>query len=536
MAKKPDGITLADLIAGQQNTKTKMNAAVEAQLKSILAQEKLAKLDEKLQVIQTAESIRSEKDESLSAKELKSGLLDKTGDGANANIIKMLAEIKKSNGFLKKQNEANAVLGKVGDRREFKTIGQRLSGVKDNVKDFFTMRGFLDKTGIVKRGSGGIFGEALDAREDRQKYARARIAAGDPTVNLHGKEGARKIFERQRGEQQQLVRDTNKNDAKLSEYKRLNISDRQIGLSPETKAKVGLAARWQKVDPSVRTNSNDMSESEIEQARAVEEQTNVLNKIEENTRPLESSSMSSDAEKESKGGLIDKIMPGLGIAAALTSLATVFSAIKTVIKKIALPVAIIMSLYDGIIAAIEGYEQNGIMGAAEGFITGALNSVVGSLLDLVKNVAAWIVGALGFDKAKEFLDSFSFTDIIKDFVHHLFRGIGLVKDMVLKLTDFISSIKIPKFKIFGMEFGGDDSTNYKSNQKIASPTPSTANKVYNESAKVDAANKQPQVAQKQSTVVSAPTQINNSTQNAVFRPTVRNNDNTVNSYFKSRFA
>lgn len=102
MANKPDGMTLADLIAGQQKTNLKMNASVEAQLKSILAQEKLAKLDEKLQVIQTAESIRSEKDESLSAEELKRGLLDKTGDGANANIVKMLAEIKKTNTILKK--------------------------------------------------------------------------------------------------------------------------------------------------------------------------------------------------------------------------------------------------------------------------------------------------------------------------------------------------------------------------------------------------------------------------------------------------
>ena len=195
----------------------------------------------------------------------------------------MLAEIKKSNGFLKKQNDAKGVLDKTGDRREFKTIGQRIGGIKDNIKDFFTADGFLHKTGIVKRGSGGIFSEALGARRDRKDYAKARIEAGDPTQNLYGKEGAAEIFERQRGEQQQLVRDTNKNDAKLQKYKDFNIAENQIAKSPEMKAKTGLAERWQKSDPSTRikTDENDISESEIEQAKISEEQTDVLNKIEE---------------------------------------------------------------------------------------------------------------------------------------------------------------------------------------------------------------------------------------------------------------
>jgi hypothetical protein len=561
-----------------------MNASVEAQLKSILAQEKLAKLDEKLQVIQTAESIKSERDESLSAEELKKGLLNKTGDGANANIVKMLAEIKKTNTILKKQNDPKAVLDKVGERREFKTIGQRVTGVKENVKDFFSMRGFLDKTGIVKRGSGGIFGEALDAREDRQKYAKNRIQAGDPTVHLHGKEGARKIFERQRGEQQQLVRDTNKNDAKLKEYKDLNVSDRQIGLSPEMKAKEGLAERWQKSDPSTRikpdnsalADENNMSESEIEQAKISEEQTDVLNKIEENTRPSDQD-VKPKEEAKAGGGLLDGIMGSLGsgLMSAFKFLFSPANLLKA-FTKVFVPAMIIGSLVNGIMDGFKTFAETGSI--SEALIAG-LGGVL-SFLSFGLFDAETIKGLV--DSVSGFIDEYIITPIknlfgsIKDSILGVFGLGGDDKESKAKpnktaITNAPPSVKTteqvsgtlkgvtgdqikshPNFKKYLAEeesnFPGS-SENYASaadrvkedmvkeqSAKVKAVTPSMGNKVYGESAKVDAANKQPAAAQKQSTVISAPTQVNNSTQNATFKTPVRNQDNTVNSYLKSRYV
>jgi hypothetical protein len=707
MANKPDGITLADLIAGQQKTNLKMNASVEAQLKSILAQEKLAKLDEKLQVVQTVESIRSEKDESLSAEELKKGLLNKTGDGANANIVKMLAEIKKSNGFLKKQNDAKGVLDKTGDRREFKTIGQRVTGVKDNVKDFFSMRGFLDKTGIVKRGSGGIFGEALDAREDRQKYAKNRIQAGDPTVHLHGKEGARKIFERQRGEQQQLVRDTNKNDAKLKEYKDFNISERQIGLSPEMKAKEGLAARWQKSDPSTRikTDENDMSESEIEQAKISEEQTDVLNKIEENTRGANAEQVK-PKEEESKGGMLSGLGKGIsgvggalgdaakGLLALAASVWIISKAFKNfaeiewetmskgmlVIGALVTATAFIKSsdasktlLALGAALYITGMAfknfaeidwetmSKGII--AIGALTAAVIAIgmlgpvvlAGAATLLALGAALW-VASKAFENVAESMDTFAagmerigaisgadlmgtaagilavsaamaafgagsavaglgnlvsgLLSIGQDSPIDKLEKMAKLGDGLQKAADGLERIgkamktigtsgaaievgkdsiktkgttKAPMTKIAGPDTKTSETVsgtlkgvtgdqirshpnfkkylaeeeanfpgspeNYASaadrvkedmvkeqSAKVKAVTPTAGNKVYGESAKVDAANKQPAAAQKQSTVISAPTQVNNSTQNATFKTPVRNQDNTVNSYLKSRYV
>jgi hypothetical protein len=752
MAKKPDAMTLADLLAGQQNTNSKMNASVEAQIKAALVQENLAK---------NAESLKSENIETKSSEELKKGLLDKTGDGANANIIKMIAEIKKTNGFLKKQNDAKEVLGKTGDRREFKTIGQRIGGIKDNVKDFFTADGFLDKTGIVKRGSGGIFSEALGARRDRIDYAKAREEAGDPTSRLHGKEGARKIFERQRGEQQQLVRDTNKNEAKLKEYKDLNISDRQIAKSPEMKAKEDLAARWQKSDPSTRIKSdeNDMSESEIEQAKTNEEQTNTLNKIEENTRPS-AEQVKPKEGKEEKGGILSglgKGMAGIGgalggaakgllalaasvwiISKAFQNFATVkFSdfmmgigaitalvvatkfikdgdASKTllalgaallitsialknfgdigwesiikgglVLGGLALATKLIKDVSAaGTLLALGGallitsmafknfaeidWETMGKGILAIGALTAAVIAIgmlgpvvlAGAATLLALGAALW-VASKAFENVAESMDTFAagmerigaisgadlmgtaagilavsaamaafgagsavaglgnlvsgLLSIGQDSPIDKLEKIAKLGDGLQKAADGLERIgkamqtigtsgasievgkdsiktkgapkgaKAPMTKIAGPDtktsetvsgtlkgvtgdqirshpnfkkYLAEEEANFpgspenyevaedrvkvdmvkEQSPQVKQVTPTAGNKVYGESAKVDAANKQPAVAQKASTVISAPTQVNNSTQNTSFKSPVRNQDNTVSSYLKSRYV
>ena len=309
MAKKPEGISLADLLIGQKNSNLKMNATIEAQLRSHLEVEKIAKQDRLLQVIQTVDSVKSVDDEDKIVTELNDGLVKKSGDGLNANVIK-LVKLAQDNNKFNIDNSKN-VLAKTGDRREFKTIGQRIGGIKDNVKDFFTARGFLDKTGIVKRGSGGIFSEPLDAREDRQKYAKAREAAGDPTSKLHGKEGARKIFEKQRGEQQELTRQQHKLEKKKKVWEDLNIDPTLIHKGT-TKESMALATKFEKVDPSVRsanynpeTKKEDLTEADVKNNENQTEQIDLLSKIEKNTEP--GNLKPPTAKEDNKGGLFSGI-------------------------------------------------------------------------------------------------------------------------------------------------------------------------------------------------------------------------------------
>jgi hypothetical protein len=76
----------------------------------------------------------------------------------------------------------------------------------------------------------------------------------------------------------------------------------------------------------------------------------------------------------------------------------------------------IITIYDTIMGALDGFKQDGILGGIKGAIAGFVNSIFGGILDLLKDGVSWILNALGFENASKALDSFSFQDIIKEAV------------------------------------------------------------------------------------------------------------------------
>lgn len=109
------------------------------------------------------------------------------------------------------------------------------------------------------------------------------------------------------------------------------------------------------------------------------------------------------------------------------------SVLTKVLGKIALPLTIILALYDTIVGAIEGYKEDGIIGALKGGISGLLGSVIGGLLDLVKDGVSWLLGALGWESAEETLDSFSFTQLITD-------GVNGIIDMFVNMFTYVGEM------------------------------------------------------------------------------------------------
>lgn len=133
--------------------------------------------------------------------------------------------------------------------------------------------------------------------------------------------------------------------------------------------------------------------------------------------------------------------------------------------KLFYPITVIMTLWDTVKGALEGWEKDGLVGAVKGAITGLANSLVGGLLDLAKNAISWLFGVFGFDGIEKFLDSFSFQDIIKDFVEALFSPLQLLQDIIMhpidtikgifdKMVSWFTDFEIPKigFTVFGKEF------------------------------------------------------------------------------------
>ena len=81
-----------------------------------------------------------------------------------------------------------------------------------------------------------------------------------------------------------------------------------------------------------------------------------------------------------------------------------------------------------------------IMGIAGG-ISGLLEGIIGMPLDLLKSAISWIAGKFGFEEAEKMLDSFKFTDLIRDVIMSPFvmikRGINAVIEAIAVGVDSI---------------------------------------------------------------------------------------------------
>jgi hypothetical protein len=239
-------------------------------------------------------------------------IVDKTGDGLNSNVIKLSQYITKLNKSIETSIKVSTKLStqQVGDittnamgKKQFNTLKPRVEGFKANVKDFFSMRGFLDKTGIAKRGSGGLVSEYLDRGEAKKKYVDQRMKTKGTTF------GSKETFAKQFDEQKRIESEINKNEKQIKELQASGATDVGLKRGGFLKTRENLAAQYAKVAPDARpqnTESGSTSTEEnvlpfksksktsataaggeeamLEQNKMVAEQTSLLIQIEENTR------------------------------------------------------------------------------------------------------------------------------------------------------------------------------------------------------------------------------------------------------------
>jgi hypothetical protein len=277
-----------------------------------------------------------------------------------------------------------------------------------------------------------------------------------------------------------------------------------------------------------------------------------------------------------------------GIKGIFSSIGQYFSTFAKSIGKVAgivgklfLPITIIMSLWDTVKGSMEGFAEEGIIGGIKGAITGLVNSLIMGPLDMIKNAIAWILGVFGFDEAKDLLMSFGLEDIFKKFVDAIFSPINMIKDMFNLIVNFFKGIEIPAigFEVFGKKFGagpwhpfageGKGSTApaanasppapkapmtaikplpafvastdaagnpVVSNSSIVTPAPNTANNVYKQSGTNVASKTTIKPATSAPVVVSAPVTNNKTNQQGFFKSPIRNTENSLNQFYKSRYV
>jgi len=129
---------------------------------------------------------------------------------------------------------------------------------------------------------------------------------------------------------------------------------------------------------------------------------------------------------EKGGGFISKIVNFF--AEAGSKFKYFFKLGEIIGKKILFP---IITIYDTVMGALDGYKKDGIFGAIKGAFSGLINSIIGGVLDLLKDGVSWVLNLLGFENTAKALESFSFQDIITQAVDGFFNFIKSMVDFVI---------------------------------------------------------------------------------------------------------
>ncbi len=149
------------------------------------------------------------------------------------------------------------------------------------------------------------------------------------------------------------------------------------------------------------------------------------------------------------GGMIDDVLKAIkGAFSFFEPLVSFFKNLGKILGKLAVPLQVIMSVFDTVSGALDGWNKtegsfmDKLFGAIKGGITGLLNGLIGGLLDLLKDGTSWLLNLLGFENASKFLDSFSFEKIIEQGVSGFFDFVRGMIDYVKEL--FVSGVQLAK--------------------------------------------------------------------------------------------
>ena len=528
---------------------------------------------------------------------LKKGLFDENGKALNSNVIKLFKEVKGQAKTLEKMSKDRVkdVTKGLTERPVYKTIGERLEGVKQNVKNMFSVKGVLNAIGIGNDPE-SIVGTAINRRAARKKYAEQALAVAPQIMNLAQVKGDKKKALKMLGNQFDKQQDNQvrarKVESEIKELEDAGFTERQIAKTGLLKQREEVAQTAVKLDPRLRieekketaeksgkeklkegekkttatrekknvkadeksqeTLARPSQENMLEAQRAREATVELLKKIEENTRaeaPLEEASKKKS--DESKGGsLLDGIFDFVG------------STFKNVIKAIFNPRNLLKAFTKVFVPAmIVGSLFNGIVDAFKAFIGGGsfTDVIIAGLGGVLEFLSFGLFDAESLKKVVEAVDKFV-TEYIIDPIAEFFKPISeAVSGLFTQMQNFVQNIGIPEISftlpVIGKKLSigpfypfkkeSTEVSKVDSGQASSSPTTSavdasssvrqTGNVVYNKSA----ANQEAAGAPKESqpVIISAPVTNNQSSSTNVAMPApIRNEDLGYNAYRRSAYG
>ena len=244
----------------------------------------------------------------------------------------------------------DAIETALGGRKERKGLGSRIEDKKNSIKDFFTLRGFLDKTGIVKKGGGSLADDLLGNREDKKNFIKAQsnIAREDARKNKTG----------------------------------FNANDFAKNAGAKFDTRVTRDARWRKADAEVKQQMEQggfKSEEELKNTRAYRLRA-IL------TRQMNRDNSSSIVDTKKPGNVAANMgTPGGPVGSAMSS------AMKSIASK---PGSIGKSVMSSLSSGVGKTALQGVGKAAMGMMSGpAMAGIAAAAGPALAAAAPFVLGA-----------------------------------------------------------------------------------------------------------------------------------------------
>ena len=295
-------VSLKDLISAQQSLGSKPESMSIGELRKIMEEEvalskaqlsvekdikATAVKDKSIQLAQAAIAVKTDRDlnkDEAEALKVSKELLE--------NNKKMFKELQKHSKLLVTMSpeKAKNITSKALGREQFKTIGERVQGLKSGVKDFFTVKGFANKTGLVDKGSTGIIATAINRRAAKMQYAEDRMRVDPQLKNLKQFGGDEKKVKASLGKQfdaQQAVEvKMRANEKDISGLEKRGFGEDKIKRTGLLDTRESLARDMEKVDPRVRESTKTATK---ENETRVEKQTTKAKRTTETAKEKEPS-------------------------------------------------------------------------------------------------------------------------------------------------------------------------------------------------------------------------------------------------------
>lgn len=186
--------------------------------------------------------------------------LNKNLEGLNKSILSLAKSVLPNSGLGQSISEISA------SRRSYNTFGENLKsrvfgGRQRSVKNKFgTLRGALDTFGIVNKGSGSLFDQALERRESKNQFIDDQLKVNPQMVNT--KEN-RETFGKKFDTQQKLQKELNAIHGEIERLREGGFTDKQISRSGLFKKQDASAAKLAASDNRLYGKIKDEMAEEI---------------------------------------------------------------------------------------------------------------------------------------------------------------------------------------------------------------------------------------------------------------------------------